>query len=155
MQSLAFGYVQGVYLWRRGERVRPREGSVIPLVIRKLFQKVRERAQANALLDRYTMQPAVGSTSMNSHLLKRGEIRASTQRGVVRDALLEVTPTEEMMIFAVERALRDQGVELGPLVDYARRHGQGVSSYPLMRFYLLFESVDEREDARLWEVKSQ
>lgn len=143
------GYLRGVSDWRSGLRAQPREGSPVPLLVRDLFLSARERAVEGRIMDRYTTLNEAGQ-----RVLRRGHIRPVEQTGVIRDALAALSEHEAVLIRGVLQRLSEQGVDRGPLKDVTRKFGQGVSSYPLMRFYLLFEGPTEGQgDDELWEVK--
>ena len=153
VEAVIRGYLRGTSLWRDQLRVQPSEGQRLPSVIRALFAEAREKLNEGRLWTRYTETQRDGSQRIQRYL-KRGTIRKSEQVGVIRDALLSLNDREVLIIEEIERSLTAQGINVGHLKDYARRYGQGVSSYPLMRFYMLFEGPTEAlEDDQIWEVK--
>lgn len=148
INAVSSGYQEGVKLWRAGRRERPREGTLLPTSIRDLFLKRRESAAMRRSLGRYT------ESTGSQRVLKRGEIRSMVQEGVWRDVLLSLTSSEFILTQGLVNELTRQQSNLGALKDQARKFGQGISSYPLMRFYLLFEgSSDRLDDDEIWEAK--
>ena len=148
MQALSTGYLQGVYDWQIGQRAQPSEGQLLPITIKSFFKKVRQKEADRALLTRYT------EFNQEQRLFKRGLIKASKQKGVIKDALLNLNDKEQIMIKNLVSHLKSLKNDLGTLKDQVRKYGQGVSSYPLMRFYLLFEGASASpNDDEIWEVK--
>ena len=151
--SMGEGYIKGTRQWSIGARVKPLEGDSLPLSIEMLFEKSREQSEDHRALNRYTVIGNDGTGVLRRSLL-RGEIRPPKQTGVMRDVLTSLNRAETMMINRFIDELREQKPLLGALKDVTRKFGQGVSSYPLMRFYLLFEGPSLRlDDDELWEAK--
>lgn len=148
MLALSVGYHQGVYEWQVGQRARPSESHDLPVAIKSFFKKIRQKEAERALLTRYT------ELKKEQRVFKRGTIRVSKQKGVIKDALLSLNDTEQVMISYLVSHLKSLKGDLGSLKDQVRKYGQGVSSYPLMRFYLLFEGASASpNDDEIWEVK--
>ena len=153
VKATVHGYLHGVSLWKSGQRIQPEEGQRLPQVIRDLFSKARSRLNDGRIWQRYT-EVRSDELGQNRLYLRQGVIRKPEQAGVIRDALLPLNDRERLIIEEVTRSLHAQGLNVGQLKDSARRYGQGVSSYPLMRFYLLFEGPSSTlDDDQLWEVK--
>ena len=153
IEGVIEGYQNGVKLWSVGERVQPQEGTILPIYIRDLFAKAREKLNEQQLFVRYT-RIHQGPDHQPIRSLARGEIRPNKQVGVIRDALFSLVENEKVLVAQIDTDLRIQNHQLGLLKDYARRFGQGVSSYPLMRFYLLYEGeTTALDDDQIWEVK--
>ena len=93
--------------------------------------------------------------------LKRGEFEARPLPFVVDDALVDATPDVVAGLTAALPTLIDSlagGVAVAPemlrVKDIARRWGSGVSSYPLLRFYILVEGpTSDLDDDWLLEAK--
>lgn len=145
IDALVVGYVQEV---QGLSSLTAHESSAPPVIVQRFFQGVRARWYEGRLFQRYLTQEE-GRVS-----LKRGEVRAPEQAGVIKDSLQEVQGhTLGLMERAVSQ-LRADRPSLGALKDLAQKYGQGVSSYPLMRYYLLFEGPSEvASDDELWELK--
>ena len=150
VRAVVEGYIRGLEGWTRGERARPTEGEALPPLALELMRGAREDiAEANPL-SRYTLITPTAS----ARALRRGEIRPPKQSGVTRDALSDLDAPALALAQGVTEALRASRGELGALKDAARRLGQGVSSYALLRLYLLFEGpTASASDDVLWEAK--
>ena len=78
---------------------------------------------------------------------------------MIRDELRSLNPKELRLVDSIREGLVQQLIQSRPtghflLKDAARKVGQGVSSYPVQRFYLLFEGpLASVEDDEIWEVK--
>lgn len=151
--AMSEGYLKGVSRWSTGERLGPKEGDALPKSIRELFEESRNKANRHHSIERYTslFKDEQGRVIRS---LRRGEIRTRIQEGVIRDAVLSLSTSEKVLIDRFVQDLSIQRPKIGKLKDVVRKFGQGVSSYPLMRFYLLFEGASlSLEDDELWEAK--
>ena len=143
--SLVRGYEQGA----RGEEGRALHESRASLpLVRSFFQGVRSRWYEGALFKRYLTEEG------GQVRLRRGEVRAPEQEGVIKDQLSVVEGRERDLVERLIARLQRARPALGRLKDVARKYGQGVSSYPLMRYLALFEGQEEGATGdELWELK--
>lgn len=129
--------------------ILPRQGNEVPKVLQNFFQNVDSQIEQQKLSSRYLIQ----NDQQKIHL-RRGEIREPDQIGVIKDELRTIEGNELALIERVAQRLIEMKSTLGTLKDAVRKYGQGVSSYPLLRYLVLFEGISaDAHDDEIWEFK--
>lgn len=121
-----------------------------------LLRRAREEGEARDELASFTLGPPSAS-----RVLARGALEPPPQPGLIATELRTLAPDERDLVAAVLARYpatlsppRPDAATFFAAKDAARRLGAGVSSYPLLRFYVLVEGATAADgDDVLLEIK--
>ena len=162
VEAAARGYAEEIVRIAAGE-----EGIVVDdrrswgAIVDELFTRTRQRGRQGDRLRAYTVDEASGRRLRIGDIDPQRTIEIGRRETTVfDDTLVAISPEEVAMLEGLLEQYADTLLDRAGLrvddrrtLDFARRMGAGVSSYPNLRYYVLLEGIGEDEDDVLLEVK--